>query len=68
MKSKRKKFWSDKNRFRLMVLAVVLPAVSLIYFNFSHLKSIKRNKVLEAAFPDYAAYRMRTARLIPGVY
>jgi signal transduction histidine kinase len=50
MKSKRKKFWSDKNRFRLMVLAVVLPAVSLIYFNFSHLKSIKRNKVLEAAF------------------
>lgn len=24
--------------------------------------------VLEAAFPDYAAYRGRTARLIPGVY
>src|SRR5262245_9595050 len=50
MESKRKKFWSDNNRLRLMVLAVVLPAASLIHFNFSHLKSLKRNKVLESAF------------------
>ena len=28
----------------------------------------EEEKVLEAAFPDYAAYRGRTARLIPGVY
>ena len=28
----------------------------------------EEEKVLEAAFPDYAPYRGRTARLIPGVY
>jgi protein-S-isoprenylcysteine O-methyltransferase Ste14 len=28
----------------------------------------EEEKVLEAAFPDYAVYRTRTARLIPGVY
>jgi protein-S-isoprenylcysteine O-methyltransferase Ste14 len=28
----------------------------------------EEEKVLEAAFPEYAAYRLRTARLIPGVY
>ena len=28
----------------------------------------EEEKVLEAAFPDYAAYRGRTARLIPGLY
>jgi protein-S-isoprenylcysteine O-methyltransferase Ste14 len=28
----------------------------------------EEERVLEAAFPDYAAYRGRTARLIPGVY
>lgn len=28
----------------------------------------EEEKVLEAAFPDYAGYRARTRRLIPGVY
>lgn len=28
----------------------------------------EEEKVLEAQFPDYAGYRARTARLIPGVY
>jgi len=28
----------------------------------------EEEKVLEAQFPEYAAYRARTARLIPGVY
>ncbi len=28
----------------------------------------EEEKVLEAQFPDYAAYRARTARLVPGVY
>jgi protein-S-isoprenylcysteine O-methyltransferase Ste14 len=28
----------------------------------------EEEKVLEAQFPDYADYRRRTARLIPGVY
>jgi signal transduction histidine kinase len=52
VKSKRKRFWSGDNRFRLMLtleLAVMLPAAALIYVNFHHLKAIKRDKVLEAA-------------------
>jgi protein-S-isoprenylcysteine O-methyltransferase Ste14 len=28
----------------------------------------EEEKVLEAQFPDYAGYRARTARLLPGVY
>ena len=28
----------------------------------------EEEKVLGAQFPEYAAYRARTARLIPGVY
>ena len=48
MKLKRKKFWSGNNRFRLMVLAVMLPAAALIYVNFHQLKSIKRDKKVEA--------------------
>jgi protein-S-isoprenylcysteine O-methyltransferase Ste14 len=28
----------------------------------------EEEKVLQAAFPDYEAYRKRTARLIPGLY
>jgi signal transduction histidine kinase len=48
-----KKLWSGNKRFRLILtldLAVMLPAAALIYVNFGHLKSIKRDKVLEAAF------------------
>jgi signal transduction histidine kinase len=52
MKSTRKKFWRDNNRFRLMLtleLAVMLPAAALIYVNFHQLKSFKRNNALEGA-------------------
>jgi signal transduction histidine kinase len=52
MKSTRKKFCRDNNRFRLMLtleLAVMLPAAALIYVNFHHLKSFKRNNALEGA-------------------
>ncbi len=48
---KRRRLWSG-NRFRLMLtleLAVMLPALALILVNFYHLKSIERDKVLEAA-------------------
>src|SRR5687767_7403516 len=51
MRSKRNRLWSD-NRFRLLLtlsLAVLLPATALIFVNFHHLKSIKRDKVLEGA-------------------
>jgi hypothetical protein len=51
MTTKGKKFWSRNKRFRLMLtleLAVMLPAAALIYVNFHHLKSIKRDKNVEA--------------------
>ena len=47
MKKKRE----GSTRFRLILtlgLAVVLPALTLIYVNFRHVKSIKRDKKLEA--------------------
>jgi signal transduction histidine kinase len=47
-----RRFGSGHNRIRLMLtlaLAVMLPAVALICVNVYHLKSIERNKVLEAA-------------------
>ncbi len=50
MRSKRNRFRHD-NRFRLMItlgLAVLLPAAALIYVNFRHLESIKRDKKVEA--------------------
>src|SRR5512135_2271622 len=46
-----RKFWSGNNRIRLMLtlqLAVMLPAAALIYANYLHLKSIERDKSLEA--------------------
>jgi signal transduction histidine kinase len=46
------RFWNGGNRARLMLtleLAVMLPATALIYVNFYHLKSIQRDKALEAA-------------------
>jgi signal transduction histidine kinase len=52
MMSKRKNFWRGDKRFRIMLtleLAVMLPAAALIFVNFHHLKSIERDKVLEAA-------------------
>jgi signal transduction histidine kinase len=47
-----RRLWRGNNRARLMLtleLAVMLPAAALIYINFYHLKSIERDKVLEAA-------------------
>jgi signal transduction histidine kinase len=49
MKSKRE----SNARFRLVLtlgLAVVLPALTLIYVNFQHVKSIQRDKKVEALF------------------
>jgi signal transduction histidine kinase len=47
-----REFWRGNNRGRLLLtlaVAVMLPAAALIYINFYHLKSIERDKVLEAA-------------------
>jgi signal transduction histidine kinase len=47
-----RRFWGGHNRIPLMLtlaLAVMLPAVALICVNLYHLKSIERNKGLEAA-------------------
>jgi signal transduction histidine kinase len=51
MTPKKYKFWSHDNRFRLMLtlgLAILLPAAALIYVNYHHLKSIERDKKVEA--------------------
>ena len=47
-----RRFWGGRTRIRLpltLALAVMLPAAALICVNLYHLKSIERNKVLEAA-------------------
>jgi signal transduction histidine kinase len=51
MKSKRRAFLGGHTRFRLVLtlgLAVVLPALTLIYVSFQHVKSIKRDKKVQA--------------------
>jgi len=51
MKSKRRAFLGGNTRLRLVLtlgLAVVLPALALIYVSFQHVKSIKRDKKIEA--------------------
>ena len=52
MQFKNLKILRSFNRFRLILtlgLAVLLPAVALIYVNFSQLRTFERDKVLEAA-------------------
>jgi hypothetical protein len=51
MKSKRGTLLSGNTRARLFLtlgLAVVLPALSLVYVSFRHVKSIQRDKKVEA--------------------
>jgi signal transduction histidine kinase len=51
MKSRRVRLLSGNTRWRLFLtlgLAVVLPALTLIYVNFQHVKSIQRDKKIEA--------------------
>ena len=52
MKLKQRRMLGGFNRFRLMLtlgLTVLLPAVALIYVNYSQLRGLQRDKVLEAA-------------------
>ena len=51
MRSKRARLLGGNTRARLVLtlgLAVVLPALTLIYVNFQHVKSIQRDKKIEA--------------------
>lgn len=51
MRSKRARLFGGNTRSRLVLtlgLAVVLPALTLIYVNFEHVKSIQRDKKIEA--------------------
>ena len=46
--------WSDRPRIHLIMLAVMLPAVALIVLSASHLRSIQREKAVEAVIQrDY---------------
>lgn len=60
MKSKRE----GNTRFRLILtlgLAVVLPALTLIYVNFKHVKSIQRDKKVEALIHRDFQYLLSTS-------
>src|SRR5689334_19729480 len=51
MRSKRARLFGGNTRSRLVLtlgLAVVLPALTLIYVNYRHVKSIQRDKKIEA--------------------
>src|SRR5215470_15019239 len=51
MRSKRNRLLGGNTRSRFVLtlfLAVVLPALTLIYVNFQHVKSIQRDKKVEA--------------------
>jgi signal transduction histidine kinase len=59
-----RRFWSGSHRARLMLtlaLAVMLPAAALIVTNAYHLKSIERDKVLEAAIHREFQYMLATS-------
>ena len=67
MNLKKRTFWGRFNRFRLMLtlsLAVLLPAAGLIYFNYSQLRALERDKLLEAAihrdFQEWLAITEKT--------
>jgi signal transduction histidine kinase len=46
--------WSERPRVLLLMLAVMLPAASLIVFGVYHLRNIQRDKAIEAAIQrDY---------------
>src|SRR5262249_50345100 len=52
MSTKKTRFSSSNKRFRLMLtleLAVMLPAAVLIYLSLAHVKSISRDKKVEAS-------------------
>ncbi len=67
MKLKKRTMFGRFNRFRLMLtlsVAVLLPAVGLIYFNYSQLRALERDKLLEAAihrdFQEWLAITEKT--------
>ncbi|MGA3212279.1 MAG: HAMP domain-containing sensor histidine kinase [Terriglobales bacterium] len=47
---KTKSRWNERRRLLLLELAVVLPAAALIGFSIAHLKSIQRDRAVEATF------------------
>ena len=52
----------------LQFRSVAALALVALQFAIQLWRMREEEKVLEAAFPDYASYRTRTARLIPGLY
>jgi signal transduction histidine kinase len=66
MSTNKKRFWNGNKRFRLMLtleLAVMLPAAALIYVNFAHVKSIKRDKQVEASIHRDFQYMLATSEI-----
>jgi protein-S-isoprenylcysteine O-methyltransferase Ste14 len=48
--------------------SLVTLIVAVVLAVFLDLKARREEALLAAKFPDYAAYRARTARFIPGIY
>jgi hypothetical protein len=42
--------WSERPRVLMLMLAVMLPAASLIVFGVYHITKLQRDKAVEAAF------------------
>ncbi len=64
MNPRKKKFRRRNHRFRLVLtlgLAVVLPAVALIFVNLHHVESIKRDKKVEALIHGDFLYSLGVA-------
>ncbi|MGH9879888.1 MAG: methyltransferase family protein, partial [Pyrinomonadaceae bacterium] len=47
-------------------LYTVIIFLAFCFLQFQRMKN--EEAVLEMAFPEYQAYKLRTARLIPGIY
>jgi protein-S-isoprenylcysteine O-methyltransferase Ste14 len=52
----------------LLTASLAALVLAVVLLGFFDLKSRREEQWLEERYPDYAAYRRRTRRLIPGVY
>jgi len=52
----------------LQYMSPVAFALLALQFSFQIYRMGFEEQVLSDAFPEYAAYKARTARLIPGIY
>lgn len=54
--------------FSMATMSPLRVALTIILFVFFDRKARREERWLEEKYPDYAAYRQRVKRLIPGIY